>query len=503
MDTTVPNSSYSPTFRMRVGEDWVGPEARDTAQVINPATGKPIADVPIATGADAQAALEAARRAQPAWAALTQSQRARYLARVAELVRADTERLARIVSLEVGKPMRESRFEIDGWTAGFFDYFAGFGRAATGEILPSDNRGEEIAIRKVPYGVCVGVTPWNFPSAMVARKVAPALLAGNAMVVKPSSTTPLSALALAEIFAQAEIPAGVVSVLTGPGGKLGDALVRNPITQLVTLTGSVGAGKQILAAAAGNVTVVSLELGGKAPFIVMDDVDVDSAARHALTARFMNNGQVCTCNERTYVHRRVYDQFLERYVALAKRLKLGDPFDAATDVGPKITLAELEKIEKMVATARAQGAQVVTGGKRAEVPGFEGGFWYEPTIITGVRNDIEVMQEELFGPVSPVMAFDDFDEALALANDSKYGLSAYFFCNDAKTVQRFIEGCNFGELYVNKIGPEQLNGHHTGYRSSGIMGDDGTHGLEKYSRRRTAYTSWRDKTAADLMPIKP
>jgi lactaldehyde dehydrogenase/glycolaldehyde dehydrogenase len=321
--------------------------------------------------------------------------------------------------------------------------------------------------------------------------------------VKPSSTTPLSALALAEIFEQAGIPPGVVSVLSGPGGKLGDALVRNPITQLVTLTGSVGAGQQILAAAASNITVVSLELGGKAPFIVMDDVDVESAARHALTARFQNNGQVCTCNERTYVHRKIYDHFLERYVALARRLKLGDPFDGATDLGPKITRSELEKIEAMVARARAQGAQVVTGGKRADVPGFEGGYWYEPTILTGVRNDMEVMQEELFGPVSPVMAFDDFDEALALANDSKFGLSAYFFCNDARTVQRFVTGCDFGELYVNKIGPEQLNGHHTGYRHSGIMGDDGTHGLEKYFRRRTTYSSWREHTAAGLMPVNP
>jgi lactaldehyde dehydrogenase/glycolaldehyde dehydrogenase len=184
-------------------------------------------------------------------------------------------------------------------------------------------------------------------------------------------------------------------------------------------------------------------------------------------------------------------------------LKVGDPFDEATDLGPKITRSELEKIEAMVARARAQGAQVATGGRRAEVPGFEGGFWYEPTILTGVRNDMDVMQEELFGPVSPVMAFDDFDEALALANDSRFGLSAYFFCNDAKKTQRFVEGCDFGELYVNKIGPEQLHGHHTGYRQSGIMGDDGTHGLDKYSRRRTVYTSWREKTAADLMPVQP
>jgi lactaldehyde dehydrogenase/glycolaldehyde dehydrogenase len=487
-------------LRMRVGRAWVGPDERETTSVINPATGQAIADVPVATDEDAQSALEAARSAQPAWAALTPGERAGYLRRIGELVRGDAERLARLISQEEGKPLRESRVEIEGWTAGFFEYFAGFARAASGEILPSDNRGEEIAIRKVPYGVCVGITPWNFPSAMAARKVAPALLAGNAMVVKPSSTTPLSALALAAIFDRAGLPPGIVSVLTGPGGRLGEALVRNPITQLVTLTGSVGAGEKIAAGAAENLAAVSLELGGKAPFIVMDDVDVDSAARHALTARFQNNGQVCTCNERTYVHRRIFDQFIDRYVALVRRLKVGDPFDDATDLGPKITREELEKVERMVATARRQGGDVLTGGRRAEVPGFEGGFWYEPTVVTVGRNDTEIMQEEIFGPVSPIMAFDDFDEALGLANDSKFGLSAYLFSNDARTVQRFVEGCSFGELYVNKIGPEQLNGHHTGYRKSGILGDDGTHGLEKYSRRRTVYTSWREETAADLMP---
>ena len=502
MDTRVKDSfNIGTDFSMRVGEAWVGPERRETMQVINPSSGMPIADVPVATDQDAHAALEAARRAQPAWAALTPGERAAFLKRIGDLVRADSERLARIISIEEGKPLRESRVEIEGWTAGFFDYFASFARAAHGEILPSDNRGEEIAIRRVPYGVCVSITPWNFPSAMVARKVAPALMAGNTMVVKPSSTTPLSALALATIFERAGVPPGVVSILTGSGGKLGEALVRNPITQLVTLTGSTGAGRKILAAAAETIAVVSLELGGKAPFIVMDDVDVDIAARHALTARFQNNGQVCTCNERTYVHRRIFDAFIDRYVALARQLKLGDPLDEATDVGPKVTKVELEKIERMVAKARQQGAEVVTGGKRAEVPGFEGGYWYEPTVLTGVRNDMEVMQEELFGPVSPVMAFDNFDEALQLANDSKYGLSAYLFCNDARTVQRFVEGCDFGELYVNKIGPEQLNGYHTGYRFSGILGDDGTHGLEKYSRRRTAYTSWREQSAAELMPV--
>ena len=486
---------------MRVGSAWVGPHERDTIDVIDPSSGHLIANVPVATPEDAQRALEAAHQAQPGWAARTPVERGSYLRRVGELVRADADRLARLISQEEGKPLREARVEIEGWTAGFFDYFTSFARAAHGELLPSDNRDEEIAIRKVPYGVCVGITPWNFPSAMVARKVAPALMAGNTIVVKPSSTTPLSALALAAIFEEAGLPPGVVSVLTGPGGTLGDALVRNPITQLVTLTGSVGAGEKIAAGAAQNLAAVSLELGGKAPFIVMDDVDIDSAARHALTVRFQNNGQVCTCNERTYVHRRVFDEFVDRYVSLARQLRLGDPLHDTTDLGPKVTQEELAKVERMVATARSEGAEILTGGRRAQVPGFEGGFWYEPTVLVAARNDLEIMQQEIFGPVSPVMAFDDIDHALDLANDSKYGLSAYLFCDDAHTVRRFVAECDFGELYVNKIGPEQLNGHHTGYRLSGILGDDGTYGFEKYSRRRTTYTSWRTATAADLMPF--
>ncbi|HZZ92399.1 MAG TPA: aldehyde dehydrogenase family protein [Usitatibacter sp.] len=498
----IPSPHFTSTLdlSLRIGAESIAAGKRETTPVINPSTGRAIAQVPVATEEDAQAALEAARRAQPAWAALPPTERAACLRRVAQLVRADQDRLAHIISLEEGKPLRESRFEVEGWTAGFFDYFADFARAAHGELLPSDNRGEEVAIRKVPYGVCVGITPWNFPSAMVGRKVAPALMAGNTIVIKPSSTTPLSALALAEIFDRSGLPAGVVTVLTGPGGKLGDALVRNPITQLATLTGSVGAGRQVMAAAAETGAAVSLELGGKAPFIVMDDADIEVAARHALTARFQNNGQVCTCNERTYVHRRVFEQFVTRYVTLARQLKVGDPLDERTDLGPKVTREELEKVERMVARAREQGAEVLTGGRRAAVAGFTGGFWYEPTVLVGVSNDMEIMQDEIFGPVSPIMAFDDFDEALALANDSRFGLSAYLFSSDARTIQRFAQECEFGELYVNKIGPEQLNGYHAGFRASGLLGDDGVHGLEKYSRRRTVYSSWRAKSAAELMP---
>jgi lactaldehyde dehydrogenase / glycolaldehyde dehydrogenase len=276
--------------------------------------------------------------------------------------------------------------------------------------------------------------------------------------------------------------------------------VRDEITQLVTVTGSVRAGRQILAAAAENITVVSLELGGKAPFIVMDDANLDLAVRNALHARFVNCGQVCTCNERTYVQRRVYDQFVERYVAAAGKLRLGNPMRTDIDLGPKVNQIEVEKLERMVARAQEQGAQVVLGGRRPAGKEFQRGFWYAPTVLTNVRNDMDIMQQEIFGPISPVMAFDDFEEAIALANDSKYGLTAYLFTDDLKRMMRAVQAIRFGEVYINRIGPEQFQGFHTGYRLSGMGGDDGRHGFDHYFRKKTVYVNYGTPPTAGLMP---
>src|SRR5215210_3446168 len=404
---------------MRIGAEWRGSSDGRTRPVLNPATGEAFAEVPEGTREDAHAALEAARDAQPAWEALTGVQRAAYLKRIVDLIRRDSERLARLVVREQGKPLVEARGEIGG-TAGFFEYFTSFARAPMGEIIASDNANEDIWIRNVPYGVVVGVIPWNYPAALFARKVAPALMAGNTIVIKPHEDTPLSAIELAKICGAAGLPPGVVNVVTGAGTEVGDALVRDRTTQLVTVTGSVRAGREILAAAAENITVVSLELGGKAPFIVMDDANLDAAVRNAVHARFVNCGQVCTCNERTYVQRGVYNEFLERYVEIAGKLRLGDPMRTDIDLGPKVNRLELEKLERMVAGAQEQGAQVALGGKRPEGEEFQKGFWYAPTVLTNVRNDMDIMQQEIFGPISPVMAFDDFEEAIALANDTRY-----------------------------------------------------------------------------------
>lgn len=489
----------SETYRMRIGAEWREAASGQTRPVVNPATEEAFAEVPEGTRDDAHAALDAAAQAQPAWQALPGVQRALYLRRIAEGIRDDAERLAQLVVREQGKPLIEARGEIGG-TAEFFDYFATFARSMTGEIMASDNADEDIWVRNVPYGVVAGIIPWNFPAALFARKVAPALMAGNAIVVKPHEDTPLSSLALARIVEAAGVPPGVVNVVTGAGREVGDALVRDDITQLVTVTGSVRAGREILEAAARNITVVSLELGGKAPFIVMDDADLDMAVRNAITARFTNCGQVCTCNERTYIHRRIFDEFLDRYVDLAGKLRLGDPMRPGTDLGPKVNQPELEKIERMVTRAQEQGAHVVLGGRRPEGDIFEKGYWYAPTVLTNVRNDMDIMQQEIFGPITPIMPFDDFDEAVSLANDTKYGLTAYLFTNDMKRVMRAVQAVRFGEIYVNKIGPEQLQGFHTGYGLSGQGGDDGIHGLDHYFRKKTVYLNYGDQPGANLMP---
>jgi lactaldehyde dehydrogenase/glycolaldehyde dehydrogenase len=493
------STETSRTYMMRIGAEWCNARSGATRPVINPATGEAFAEVPEGSPEDARAALAAARDAQPAWEALTGVQRAGYLKRIAELVREDAEHLARVIVREQGKPLVEARGEVGG-TAGFFDYYTSFARAPMGEILPSDNSNEEIWTRNVPYGVVVGIIPWNYPAALFARKVAPALMAGNTIVIKPHEDTPLSAIELAKIVERARVPPGVVNVVTGAGTVVGDALVRDRITQLITVTGSVRAGRQILEAAAENITVVSLELGGKAPFIVMDDADIDMAVRHAVTARFVNCGQVCTCNERTYVHRRVYDQFLERYIAMAGSLRLGDPMRTDIDLGPKVNETELEKIERMVGRAQEQGAEVALGGRRPTGEQFQKGFWYEPTVLTGVRNDMDIMQQEIFGPVTPLMPFDEFEEAITLANDTRFGLTTYLFTNDLKRMMRAVQAIRSGEVYINKIGPEQFQGFHGGYGLSGIGGDDGPHGFNHYFRKKTVYVNYGDPVPTGLMP---
>lgn len=472
---------------MRVGGSWV--ETGETRPVINPADESVVAGAPEGDATHAEAALEAAKAAQRAWARKSGVERSAALRAVASAVRARAEDLARLVVAEQGKTITEARGEIEA-TAGFFDYYASFERAQVGAMFAPDGSGEQLFVKSVPYGVVVAITPWNFPAAIFARKVAPAIMAGNAIVLKPHENTPLTALALAAVVEEAGVPDGVVNVVTGAGRTIGDALVRHPFTQMVTVTGSVRAGREILAAAAGNITPVSLELGGKAPFIVLEDADLNAAVENAVNARFWNCGQVCTCNERTYVHRDLYDEFVERFVERARTLRMGDPMREDSQMGPKVSEEELVKVESFVRDAVEGGAEVVLGGGRPEGEGFEKGYWFEPTVLTGATNEMDIVRSEVFGPVLPIQAFDDFEEAVGLANDSPYGLTAYVFTRDLNRALRAIDDVDFGEVYVNKIGPEQLQGFHTGYRLSGLGGDDGPYGYERYFRKKTVYLGY-------------
>jgi lactaldehyde dehydrogenase / glycolaldehyde dehydrogenase len=484
---------------MYIGGSWV--TAGETRQVINPADESVIAEVPEADAGNVEAALWAARTAQRAWARKTGPERGAVLRAVAEGIRSRREELARLVVAEQGKTITEARGEVGDASAGFFDYYATFERAKVGTMFAPDEPNEQLFVRSVPYGVVVGIIPWNYPAALFARKVAPAIMAGNAIVLKPHEDTPLSALALAGVLEEAGVPPGVVNVVTGAGRTVGDALVRHPTTRMVSMTGSVRGGREILAAAAENITPVSLELGGKAPFIVLEDADVTAAVQNAVDARFWNCGQVCTCNERTYVQRAVYDEFVERFVEAASALRMGDPTREDVQMGPKVNRPELEKVEALVGRAVEQGAEVVLGGRRPKGEEFERGYWFEPTVLTGATNEMEIVQREVFGPVLPIQPFDEFDEAVGFANDSPYGLTAYVFTSDLHRAMRAIDDIDFGEIYVNKIGPEQLQGFHTGYRLSGMGGDDGPYGYERYLRRKTVYLHYEGfGTPAELRP---
>ncbi len=342
----------------------------------------------------------------------------------------------------------------------------------------------------MPHGVVVALTAWNYPSALVARKLGPALIAGNTVVIKGHECTPLSGLALARLAEGVGFPAGVINVVTGPGRTVGEALVRSPLTDLVTMTGSVRAGKEIYRAGADRVAVLRLELGGKAPFIVLDDADVESAVAAAVVSRFTNCGQICTCNERMYLQEGIADRFLEQFLERTKALKVGDPF-TGVDVGPKVNRPELEKVEAMVDGAVAAGAEVLTGGHRLRDGAFAKGHWFEPTVLAGLSENADVVQREIFGPVVPVLRFGNFEEALRQANRSEYGLSAYLFTRDLRRVMNLKRTLQFGEIYVNRPNGELVQGFHNGWRSSGLGGEDGKYGLDGYFRKQTVYVNYR------------
>lgn len=457
------------------GDAWI--------DVVNPATEALISRIPDGTAEDARKAIDAAARAQPAWEALPAIERAGWLRKIAAGIREQASDISALIVEEGGKIQQLAEVEV-AFTADYIEYMAEWARRYEGEILQSDRPGENILVFKRALGVTTGILPWNFPFFLIARKLAPALVTGNTIVIKPSEFTPNNAIAFAKIVDSIGLPRGVFNLVLGRGETVGQELAGNPKVAMVSMTGSVGAGEKIMAAAAKNITKVCLELGGKAPAIVMDDADLELAVKAIVDSRVINTGQVCNCAERVYVQKGIYDRFVNRLGEAMNAVEYGDPA-ARNDIamGPLINAAALARVEQKVAGAVEQGAKIALGGKAVE----GSGYFYPPTLLLDVRQDMTIMHEETFGPVLPVVVFDTLEEALEMANDSDYGLTSSIYTQNLNTAMKAIKGLKFGETYINRENFEAMQGFHAGWRKSGIGGADGRHGLNEYLQTQVVY----------------
>ncbi len=454
----------------------------DGMQVINPATEEPYATVACASVEDVAEAVAAAKRAQPAWAKRPAIERGQALRALAQSFREHTEDLAKALTFEQGKVLSLARGEVAA-AANYLEFTAEWARRYEGEILQSDRPRENIFMFTMPVGVVAGILPWNYPLFLLVRKLAPALLTGNTIVIKPSEETPVNACIVGKLVQQVGIPRGVVNILAG-GRDVGEALCSHPDVRMITFTGSVPTGKRIMAAAASHVARVSLELGGKAPSIVMDDADIALAVRCIRDSRMHNAGQVCNCAERVYVHRKRFDEFCTLLVQAVQQVRFGDPLDESMDYGPLINGTRRQAVAQLVQEAVHDGAELLTGGGYGPYPR---GFYFEPTVLSNCTQDMRVVREETFGPVLPVVAFDDLDEALALANDTEYGLTSSVFTQNLDTAMRVSNELQFGETYINREHSEAIQALHSGWKQSGIGGADGKHGLAEFIQRRVVY----------------
>jgi lactaldehyde dehydrogenase/glycolaldehyde dehydrogenase len=391
------------------------------------------------------------------------------------------------IAAEQGKILSLARVEAN-FTADYMDYMAEFARRYEGEIIQSDRPNENIFLFKEPIGVVAGILPWNFPFFLIARKLAPALVTGNTMVMKPSRETPNNAFEFAEIVAKSSLPKGVFNLVSGTGSVVGNALAGHPKVGMVSFTGSVPGGVAVMKAASDNITKVSLELGGKAPAIVMADANLDLAVKSIHASRIINSGQVCNCTERVYVHEAIADKFIEKMITAMKNTKCGNPLtDMDIDMGPLVSKNQLEQVEAAVQGAIKDGATLAFGGNRVNM---KVGFFFEPTVLTNCQQHMDIMHKEIFGPVLPIATFKDLDEAIDLANDCEFGLTSSIFTQNIDVAMRACREIKFGETYINRESFEAMQGFHAGWRKSGIGGADGKHGLEEYLQTHVVYTQY-------------
>jgi len=483
MTIATPNSATSDRLRDRelfrelcyINGQWVGSDARETIPVDNPATSAIIGSVPKLGRSDTVKAIDAAAAAYPGWRARTAKERAAVLRRWFDLIMTHQEDLATLMTLEQGKPLVESRAEV-AYGASFIEWFAEEGKRTYGDTIPSHASDKRIVVIKEPVGVVGCITPWNFPIAMITRKVGPALAAGCTVVAKPASQTPFSALALAALAERAGLPPGVLNVITGSASEIGAELTSNPIVRKISFTGSTEIGKVLMAQCASTVKKVSLELGGNAPFIVFDDADLDAAVEGAMVSKYRNTGQTCVCANRLLVQASVYDEFATRLAAAAGRLKVGPGLDEGVTQGPLIDMSAVEKVESHVADALAKGGSVIQGGHRAAA----GGRFFEPTVITGATVDMALSREETFGPVAPLFKFSTEEEAIRIANATEFGLAAYFYGRDVGRVWRVAEALEYGIVGINTGLISTEVAPFGGIKESGVGREGSKYGIEDY-----------------------
>ncbi|MBX3597383.1 MAG: NAD-dependent succinate-semialdehyde dehydrogenase [Rhizobiaceae bacterium] len=458
-----------------IGGEWVQADSGATIDVTNPANGLKLGTVPASGAAETRRAINAAQEAFLSWRKTSALERSKLLRKLHDAIMDNQEALAQLLTTEQGKSLFEARGEI-GSSAAYILWFAEEGRRTYGDVVPSPWADRRILVTKEPVGVIAAITPWNFPSSMLARKLGPALAAGCTAVVKPATQTPYSALAWGVLAEEVGIPKGVVNIVTGPAGPIGDEICSNPLIRKITFTGSTPVGKLLIEKSASTVKKVSMELGGNAPFIIFDDADLDRAVEGAVTAKFRNSGQTCVCTNRFFAQAGIYDEFVARLAEATKKLKVGPGLEEGVQQGPLIDEKAAAKTEEFVADAKAKGARVVTGGKRHAL----GGSFFEPTVIADAKPDMMFMKEEIFGPVAPVFRFETEEEVVRLANDTDFGLACYFYTGDLGRAFRVMEGLKYGMVGVNEgliTTPEAPFG---GVKESGLGKEGGHQGIEDY-----------------------
>ncbi|MDY0289134.1 MAG: aldehyde dehydrogenase family protein [Sphaerochaeta sp.] len=489
MNTMMGKDGTVEYHKLYIDGKWVAPHSKTYIAVENPANEELLGYVSDADSEDVLKALQSSDAAQVNWQSIPILKRAEYVTTLIEKLRSQQPYFATLLAKEQGKTYQEALGEVAD-TIGYMQYAVESAKHIKSDIMPVMDKDEAFVIKKVPYGVTVALCAWNYPLALVGRKLGPALITGNTMIIKPHELTPLATTEFFQLVDEVGFPPGVVNLITGNGTEAGNLLVSSPITKLISVTGSVGAGQAIYKAASGHIAGLVLELGGKAPFIVLKDANIDKAVDAAIVSRYSNCGQVCTCCDMIFVQNEVAEEFTEKLLKKVAKIKVGDPFDPTTTMGPKVSRSDWEKIDAVVQKTIAEGAVLAAGGKRPEGEQFVKGHWYEPTVLTGVTKDMTAAKDEIFGPVLPIIRIKDFDEAVHITNASPFGLACYLFTEDYRIMIEASEVLQVGTVFINKQIFGYVHGFHSGHKLSGLNGEDGEYGLDAFMQKRALYINY-------------